>query len=449
MKTDFSSGANLTNYLRVLYYMNSLRRHDHWSSRKLLEYQNRQLRYVVKYAFDHVPFYRAKIKEAGLKPEDIRTIKDLSKLPLITKDDIKKNYRNVISDEFDIHKLKSCRTSGSTGEPLFFYLTKSEDEYRKAKHLRANIRCGQQPLDRWVTLVSPVYFGQTTRLQRLFGVYAPRPISVFTETRDQLSMLNSIRPDILDGYSNSLLALAKEIRKGDIKTVRPRFLLSGAELIDANSIQLIENAFSAPLYDQYGSAEFERLASQCTEKSGYHVDADSVVMQLVDKDGEEVGVGERGEIICTSLFNYAMPFLRYIVGDIGALSTETECPCGRKLPMIRVIEGRKNSLIVLQDGRTLVPFSIIAAVMTFKSYDKIEKFRLTQSKRDLLELQVMMKKEDISVQNNLEKELADHIKSTLQLDPDSTSLLVELVDDIPLTKGGKLAIVVSELEEVG
>jgi phenylacetate-CoA ligase len=388
-----------------------------------------------------------RIKEAGLRPEAIRTTEDLNKLPLITKDEIRKNIHLAISDEFDVRRLKSCRTSGSTGEPLFFYVSKSEDEYRKAKHLRANIRCGQQPLDRWVTIVSPIYFGQTSRLQRLFGVYAPRPISVFTETSDQLSMLSQIRPDILDGYSNSLLALAKEIRKKDIETVRPKFLLSGAELIDASSKQLVETAFSAPLYDQYGSAEFERLASQCTEKSGYHVDADSVVMQFVDKNGEEVAPGERGEIVCTSLFNYAMPFLRYVVGDIGALSTETDCPCGRKLPMIKVIEGRKNSLLVLQDGRTLVPFSIIAAIMTFKSYDKIEKFRLIQSKRDLLRLQVK-KKEEAFIQNDLGKELADHMKSMLELDPNSTSLLVEFVDDIPLSRGGKFAIVVSELEEV-
>lgn len=437
----------MANYLRVLYYLNVLRRHDYWPCKKLAEYQNRRLRHVVKHAFDHVPFYHVRIKEAGLRPEAIRTTEDLNKLPLITKDEIRKNIHLAISDEFDVRRLKSCRTSGSTGEPLFFYVSKSEDEYRKAKHLRANIRCGQQPLDRWVTIVSPIYFGQTSRLQRLFGVYAPRPISVFTETSDQLSMLSQIRPDILDGYSNSLLALAKEIRKKDIETVRPKFLLSGAELIDASSKQLVETAFSAPLYDQYGSAEFERLASQCTEKSGYHVDADSVVMQFVDKNGEEVAPGERGEIVCTSLFNYAMPFLRYVVGDIGALSTETDCPCGRKLPMIKVIEGRKNSLLVLQDGRTLVPFSIIAAIMTFKSYDKIEKFRLIQSKRDLLRLQVK-KKEEAFIQNDLGKELADHMKSMLELDPNSTSLLVEFVDDIPLSRGGKFAIVVSELEEV-
>jgi phenylacetate-CoA ligase len=441
------SDAALTNYLRALYYLTALARHDYWPRKKLAEYQNKRLRHIVKYAFDHVPFYHVRIKEAGMRPEDVKTTEDLNKLPLITKGEIKKNLHLVISDEFDVRKLRSCRTSGSTGEPLFFYVSESEDEYRKAKHLRANIRCGQQPLDQWITIVSPIYFGQTSRLQRLFGVYVPRPISVFTETSEQLSMLGQIKPDILDGYSNSLLALAKEMRKKDIETVRPRFLLSGAELIDASSVRLIENAFSAPLYDQYGSAEFERLASQCTEKSGYHVDADSVVMQFVDKDGEEVAPGERGEVVCTSLFNYAMPFVRYVVGDVGALSTETDCPCGRKLPMIKVIEGRKNSLLVLPDGRTLVPFSIIAAIMTFKSYDQIEKFRLVQSKRDLLRLQVK-KKEDVSVQNDLGKELADHMKSMLQLDPNITGLFVEFVDDIPLSKGGKLAIVVSEVEEV-
>lgn len=380
-----------------------------------------------------------------IKPGDIRTVKDLDKVPIVKKDEIRKNFREAVSKNFDVRRLKELRTSGSTGYPLFFYVTKAEDEFRKAKHLRANISCGQKPRDKWVTITSPLHFAETPKLQRLIGLYAVTPLSVFDDVATQVSKIERLSPDILDGYSNSILLLAKEVEKRGLKTIKPKFLITGAELIAKSSREFIEDVFDASLYDQYASVELERMAWQCREKSEYHIDADSVVMQFVDEDGEEVAPGEEGEIVCTSLFNHAMPFIRYALDDIGVLSENTECACGRTFPLMKVMEGRKTSLLSLPGGRVLGPFAFMLAVWTFKHYDCIDLFRIIQKRKDLLVFRLKTK-DCGSDEKKIEKELVTHLRRVLSISEDEVAFEIEFVDDIPLDKSGKFKIVVSELE---
>ena len=436
----------MANYFRAVYYLYSMMKRTYWTRERLIEYQNKKLREILKYAYDHVPFYHKKFREMGIKPGDIKTAKDLNKLPIIRKDEIKKNLNEIVSEEFNIDNLKMLRTSGSTGRPLYFYITGAEDEFRKAKHLRANISCGQKPRDRWVTITSPSHFGETTKLQRMLGVYVPTPLSVFDDTATQVSIIDRLKPDVLDGYSSSLLLLAKEAEKTGIKTIRPKFIIGGAELIEDSSRLFIEKVFDTPFYDQYACVELERLAWQCPEKSGYHMDIDSVVVQFVDEDGKEVSAGKRGEIVCTSLFNHAMPFIRYAVGDVGVASEDTNCPCGRAFPLMKVIEGRKDSLLLLSDGRVLSPIAFIVAMILFRLFNHIDQFRIIQKKIDLFEFRLKMKHNSFD-KNTMEKELVRHFRRTLNINANEATFEVNYVEDIPLDNSGKLMTVVSELKQ--
>ena len=168
--------------------------------------------------------------------------------------------------------------------------------------------------------------------------YSPKFVSVFWDVDRQLSAIGEFKPQVLDGYSSSLAMLAREVRKKGVSGINPRIIFGGAELVDPVSRKTIEEVFEAPFYDQYATIEFERMAWQCPERSGYHIDADSLIMEFLDAKGDEVSAGESGEIVCTSLFNYAMPLIRYKVGDFGVPSDE-ECPCGRMLPLLVGLRG--------------------------------------------------------------------------------------------------------------
>ena len=413
-----------------------------WPKSKLLTYQNKKVREIVQYAYDNVPYYHNLMKQKGVRPNEIRSVQDLKKLPILRKDDVRKNYELMVSKKFNVSKLKQRRTSGSTGEPLRFYVSNSEDEYRKAKHLRASMSCGQKTRDKWVVVTSPMYFQQTTKLQDLVGFFPINSVSVFDDVSTQIKRISSLQPDVLDGYASSILLLAKEIDRTGTNLIKPRLLVSGADLIDGPSREYVESVFDAPFYDQYGCAELERLASQCTEKDGYHIDADSVVMEFLDEDGEEVSPGELGEIVCTSLFNYAMPFIRYAVGDVGKALTH-DCGCGRTLPLMDMLEGRKDAIITLPDGRSLSSFAFIAGMYQLSFYDKIEKFRVIQKSVD--HFMFLLDLKDKAIESVAEKEIVAHFCKIFNLNIDEIFFDVEFVDHIPLDKNGKFQILISEI----
>ena len=137
--------------LKVLYLLGLANRRLHWSRQQLKEYQNKQLRAVLKYANDTVPFYRRHFREAGVDIASIKGVEDLPKLPFVTKEQLKSlSPKEAVSSLYDINQLKQVRTSGSTGKPLQIFISPIEDAWRKSIYMRANINCGQKPRDRWV-----------------------------------------------------------------------------------------------------------------------------------------------------------------------------------------------------------------------------------------------------------------------------------------------------------
>lgn len=378
-------------------------------------------------------------------PSDIRTREDLAKLPILGKDKLRYGSpEQLVSSGYDIKDLKAIRTSGSTGTPLRIYINRREDDWRKAIYMRANISCGQKPRDRWVVITAPHHFFDTTNIQRRLGIYAQTCVSLFSSIDEQIRLGIEAKPDVLDGYSGSLLLLAKEIERRELKSIRPRIVFGTADLIDFASRRFMEEVFEAPYYDQFGCGELDRTAWQCPQKAEYHIDEDSVIMEFVDKDGEGVSPGEQGEIVYTSLFNYAEPLIRYAVGDVG-VPVEGECSCGRSLPLMKVVEGRRDSFLVLPDGRELSPMTFWTIMRLFKYTDHISRFRIVQKKSGLIEILVKRESTDMT-EDFLGGKLAEHIERCLHIeDSFPIAFNIEFVEDIPLDKSGKLRSVISLL----
>jgi phenylacetate-CoA ligase len=432
----------MTNLIRVVGYLAGSFRRLNFKKNDLIKYQEKKLRSVVKYAYDNVSYYHEKLKNENISPSSIKSLPDLNKLPVIKKEE----FRNLPPEKilsskysFDIGKLRKVRTSGSTGTPLTIYLAPRESDWRKAIYMRANIVCGQKPLDKWVVITNPIHFGDTTKIQKIIGVYSQSCVSVFESIDNQLKVLEKIQPEILDGYSSAIYLLAKHAKEND-RILKPKIIFGNAEIVTKKSIKKIEEVFQAPYYDQYGCAEFNRTAWQCREGEAYHMDVDSVLTQIVDEDNQEVSLGEKGAIIQTSLFNYAMPFIRYEVGDMGTIS-EDECNCGINLPLLSTIEGRRDDLIYLPNGGIISPRAFSVAVFNFKDYDYIDYFNIVQKKIDLIELKIKLK-EGID-EKKFSDGLYNQLIQTIGLSRDIMN--IEIIDEVEKTKTGKIGLVTSEI----
>jgi phenylacetate-CoA ligase len=168
-------------------------------------------------------------------------------------------------------------------------------------------------------------------------------------------------------------------------------------------------------------------------------------MEFLDESGEETAPGETGEIVCTSLFNYAMPLIRYGVGDVGRASEEITCPCGIEFPLMKVVEGRKDSIVHLPKLRALSPLAIGDCITMFKHVDLIRQYRVIQKRIDYMRF-LIEKKESSVTENELEAELLAHLRKTLNIPEADVMIEVEFVDEIPVDDTGKLRKVISEVK---
>lgn len=435
----------MANLLRVAYYLAAGLKRLHWSSQKFRTYQNKRVRAVVRYTYDCVPFYHEKFRNAGVSPSDIRSVDDLAKLPVVYKDELRNvGVSQMVSRECDPKGLKVLRTSGSAGKPFKFYVSGVEDDWRKALYLRANVSCGQRPRDVWAFVTSPRHFGDTTGLQRRLGFFAQTLVPVFARPEDQVRIIRETEPDVLDGYSGALFLIGHEVERQGISDIRPRLMFGSADWIDVASRRYLERVFKAPYLDQYGCSEVDRTAWQCPEREGYHMDVDSVVTQFVDESGADVAVGENGEIVLTSLFNYAMPFVRYALGDVGRASGDA-CSCGRILPLMEGIEGRRDSFVVFPDGRVVSPRVLTVAMSMFEFYDRVRQFRIVQKRDDLFEVSVKIA-DSLNCGPDMARALGAHLVKMLKVENLDVKFNVKVVDEIPLSKSGKLMAVVSEVK---
>ena len=408
-------------------------------------FQDKRLRRLVRHAYDSVPFYNRVFKQAGVDPHSIKGMEDLAKLPIIKKDEFKRQSPSeLVSKDFDIGRLKKVRTSGSSGTPFQIYINGVEDSWRKAIYMRANINCGQRAFDRWVVMTSPHHFHDTTGLQRKLGIFSQTCVSLWDPTEKKIGEIAALKPHILDGYSGSLVLLAKEIARRGSSVIKPRLMFGNAEAIDLESRRYIEKVFGAPYCDQYGSAEVDRASWQCLEREGYHMDVDSVITEFVDEKGEAVIDGESGEVVFTSLFNFAMPFLRFAIGDVGSKSNEL-CPCGRTLPLMKVVEGRKDSFLTLPGGRIVSPMIFNFAMSTFKYYADIDQYYIRQKKIDFFEVSLKMADGWVS-KTDINREFETHMMNFPDFAKGQVRFDVSVVDEIARSPTGKLLSVSSDLK---
>lgn len=372
---------------RILFYLHQLRRNLRLKPSEMQRLQLKRLKYTIKYAYEHVPFYHRKFKAAGFNPDDFKALEDLQKIPVTTKLEVQScNLHEMIAKNADLNSLIKKTTSGSTGIPLTTLVDERISDFEAAIWMRALCEDGLRLRDKMAVVADPRSFPKKNSLFKRLGVAKRQYISIFDPAEKQLALLRDFKPDAIKGYPSSLAILAKF--NDTAKELKPRLVFTSAELLDTSSRKLISSAFVSELFDFYACSEFSLLAWECREHSGYHVNADSVLIEFLDENKEAVTSSEKGKTVCTSLFNNVMPLIRYELNDI-AVPVSDPCPCGTTLPLIKLIEGRADDFLVATDGRAISP--TVFFPYPFEDVDWIRGFRIIQESRKKLVVQIAAK----------------------------------------------------------
>jgi phenylacetate-coenzyme A ligase PaaK-like adenylate-forming protein len=322
--------------------------------------QEKKLRKLIEHAYNTVPFYHKKFDDAGIKPGDIRNYSDLEKIPLVSKAELKNAGTSTISTQIGLKNCIPDRTGGSTGIPLTLYFTKKdiwattferirrENGYNPGKDVALEITGNSfLPADRrWYhTLFFPAWYQ--------LNISDPIPA--------QIAAIATVKPDIIWGYPSAIEIICNNLKMQGIDTVKPKIVFTASEVLSDHTRHSIENILDTTVFDVYGCHETGCVAWECSEHNGYHTCMDTCALEFLDKNNERIESGESGRVVVTNLHSFAMPIIRYEIGD-SATPTGTSCSCGRGGYMIKSINGRNDDFIKLSGNRTVSP-RVIGKIM--------------------------------------------------------------------------------------
>jgi len=423
-----------------------LKRTEWYPPQQLRELQEIRLRQLVRHLYLHVPYYANIMQACDLTPEDIRTIDDLQKLPLLTKAEVRENlYFDLIADNHHKPEMLKVATSGSTGEPLVVYAERRQLEMRWASTLRAAEWTGWRFGDRQARLwhqTLGMSRGQVFK-ERLDAWFMRRLFIPAYEMNDRnitelLDRLRKFRPVLIDGYAEIFNFLAHYARKHGVTGIEPKAIMTSAQIMPPQVRQIIEQEFKTHVFDKYGSREFSGIAYECSHHQGHHVMAESYIVEIL-REGRPARAGELGEVVITDLNNYAMPLVRYRIGDLAvAIDPNETCACGRGLPRIGRIEGRAQAIVFCANG-TWLPGTFFAHF--FKEYDyAVRQYQVVQREQNAIELKIVP---ESGYSQSVEDEILQQLRRFMGA---NMGIGVEVVDHIPMLRTGKRTGVISYLD---
>jgi phenylacetate-CoA ligase len=253
-----------------------------------------------------------------------------------------------------------------------------------------------------------------------------------------VEQLKRFRPVLIDGYAEIFNFLAHYARKRGITGLAPRAIMTSAQIMPPQVRDVIEKTFQTSVFDKYGSREFSGIAYECDHHQGHHIMAESYIVEIL-KDGGPAKPGELGEVVITDLNNYAVPLVRYRIGDLAVATDPNEtCSCGRGLPRIGRVEGRAQAIVFCANG-TWLPGTFFAHF--FKDYDfAVRQYQVVQREKNAVVVKIVP-------ESGWSKAAEDEIVGGLRrFMGEAMGIAVELVEQIPMVRTGKRTGVVSHLQ---
>lgn len=429
-----------------------LKHSEWWSPHELLAHQLQQLREVVRHAIASVPLYqRLYADHRAIAEAEELSLESWSRLPVVQRQVLLDAEDELLSRSFptDHGKPHAVQTSGSTGKPLrvlksgvcdtmWSALTLREHAWH-GRDLGAHLAAIRHVKDAAkVGAVPPAGASQRgwgSATNALYPQAKTSLLSIATPVDEQATWLERTDPDYLLTYPSNLDALVQVIRTRGVRLPSLREVRTISEAMAPDLRERCDDVLGVPLVDLYSAEEVGQIALQCPEApSSYHVMSESVFVEVLDERGEPCGPGETGRVVVSALHNLATPILRYALGDYARVGAP--CSCGRGLPVLDRILGRRRAMLRHPDGRVVWPEFTGAC-------RRAAPFRVIQVIQESLEHIRMLVVPDGELEDAHERALRDALAASFGADFEIT---IERVTEIPRTQRGKLDEFVSRLD---
>lgn len=425
------------------------RRVPYASTETLQRIQNLRLRSTIQHAYKTVPFWRRAMEERGITPRDIRSVGDLEKLPIIDGETVVDNSQAFLSTEFPKMNYIALHSSGSQSavRRAIYWDEKSALEglaygERDRRVLRSYLGDTREA---WMSPRVSMLRESSSAIamadfRRNLVLLPKKALATHMLPPDQpiehiVDEMNRIQPAVVFSYGSHAEYFFRYILDRDLSVSLPRVWVYGSDMLTDAARELIEREFGCPMHSTYQSVEAGRLGFTCEQRKGFHLNTDLCAVRIVDDQGRTVAPGEIGEVVISNLRNRAMVLLNYRLGDIATISRDP-CPCGRSLPLLRSLLGRRGTILRMQDGRAVS--DLVFSEHCSDTLERVLFWQVVQETSSRLRWRIVPRS---SVnRNELKRKL---VASSRDLAGSEVDVLVEFLNAFPIPPSGKTARVVS------
>ena len=429
---------------KIPYYNKSLE--TQWFDKNEMEkLQFEKFQKLLTHANDHSPYYRNAFKMSGFDPRAIQSLSEISKIPLLTKAELRAHLQKLVCGNTNPQYVIPNSTSGSTGEKTVFYSDRRAEDVKAALVRRAyewvGIQLGDRELRLWGAHFDVAKSNQLKEKifnwlnnRAVLSAYAMADASIDT----MLRFMRVFHPDFLFSYPSSLVHFCDYLhRTGILPYLPPKGILTSGEQLEDWQRILIESHFRTKVYNFYGCREVGIIGQECEHRAGLHVVPENVLVEILDEDGNPVLNDVTGEIVVTDLCNFAMPFIRYRIGDRGRMLTGN-CTCGRNALGRIALEGRRFDIIRSSNGNAV---GGTFWTLLFRHRPGIQSFQVIQDNINHIRVDyVPESKSSLSNQDELyfREQILEKLKG-IEVD-------FNAVEEIPVLESGKMRLTISLID---
>ena len=406
---------------------------------KLRQIQFKKFKKLIIHAYKNVPFYHEKYKQAEINPYSIMTEKDILKIPILTKEEVRANFpERILAKGVDIKKCVIDHTSGSTSKPLKYAINYQNQAMRDAVHEYVRRIAGWRKNHLMIHLRAT----QDKNIDKLYGKKRNFKISPHSDIAVHMQIFDRIKPDFIVGKPSLLFKLAIELdRSNYLFKKHVKGIISTGELLIPVLKNRIEKSFNTKVFDSYGCGETVDVACECKRHNGMHEIMEHAYIEIL-KDNELAKEMESGKVLITDLDNYAMPFIRYDVGDVARRSYEF-CSCGITSPLIKNIYGRVQDFLVSKDNNLITPFVFTGIISPFYNEplrSMIDQYQVVQDSKTDITL-------NIATGNKIDKDIKDDLINFTKKQLGNVNVSIKILEKIPKEKSGKFRCVISKVKK--
>jgi phenylacetate-CoA ligase len=400
---------------------------------QLQQQQSLQLQALVTHAQNSVPFYQQRLQHFPNLNQSKFSLDIFRQIPILKRSELQQSNKNFRSsalpkDHLPIHQL---RTSGSTGAPVDIIGTQVTELFFRAFNLRNHL-WHQRNFSGKLAIIqiqTDREYKQKARSLNWVEAFPSGQVVEFDTgqtIQQQLLWIQQEQPDYLLTYPSNLKALIEQAQTQGNSLSSLQGISTFGELVTPTLRQLVRESLKLEIIDVYSAKDAGIIALQCPKDFHYHIQSEGIYVEILDNENQPCASGEVGRVVVTPLHNYAMPLLRYEIGDYAEVGHA--CPCGRGLPVLNQIYGRQRNMLVLPTGEKIWPKFILS---NWAKMGPIRQIQAIQQNRSQIEVKLVIDRPLIDIE---EKQL--HQKISEDFD-NKFQILLQYVDEIPRTSGGK------------